>query len=151
MEKLLLECPPETLHRRVIKAVPFPAHRGGEAVAFQDVSELIRAVLAAPLPSEMPFIQDTSTDKKWVDEGLVVLAINIGESSSTVREHVNKYGLAFHVLLDITRDVSLGILCTSHSCYFFHRQTKYNPGDKNRPLLQYDRDKKKSQEDYSLA
>jgi len=60
-----------------------------------------------PCRSEMPFIQDTFTDKKWADEGLVVLAIDIGESPSTVSEFVKEYGLTFPVLLDITRDVSL--------------------------------------------
>ncbi len=60
-----------------------------------------------PCRSEMPFIQDTFTDKKWADKGLVVLAIDIGESSSTVSEFVKKYGLTFTVLLDITQDVSL--------------------------------------------
>ena len=60
-----------------------------------------------PCRSEMPFIQDTFTDKKWADKGLVVLAIDIGESPSTVSEFVNKYGLTFPVLLDITQDVSL--------------------------------------------
>ena len=60
-----------------------------------------------PCRSEMPFIQDTFTDKKWADEGLVVLAIDIGESPSAVSEFVKKYGLTFPVLLDITQDVSL--------------------------------------------
>jgi peroxiredoxin len=65
------------------------------------------ATWCPPCCSEMPFIQDTFTDKKWVDEGLVVLAIDIGESPSTVREFVKNYGLTFPVLLDVTRDVSL--------------------------------------------
>jgi len=60
-----------------------------------------------PCRSEMPFIHDTFTDKKWVDEGLVVLAIDIGESLSTVRDFVKYYGLTFPVLLDVTRDVFL--------------------------------------------
>ena len=60
-----------------------------------------------PCRSEMPFIQDTFTDKKWADAGLVVLAIDIGESPSTVREFVKNYGLTFPVLLDVARDVSL--------------------------------------------
>ncbi len=46
----------------------------------------------------MPFIQDTFTDKRWADEGLVVLAIDIGESSSTVKDFVNRYELTLHVL-----------------------------------------------------
>ena len=60
-----------------------------------------------PCRSEMPFIQNIFTDKKWAEEGLVVLAIDIGESPSTVREFVKKEGLTFPVLLDIARDVSI--------------------------------------------
>lgn len=60
-----------------------------------------------PCRSEMPFFQDTFTNKKWAEEGLVVLAIDIGESPSTVSKFVDKYGLTFPVLLDITQDVSL--------------------------------------------
>ncbi len=60
-----------------------------------------------PCRAEMPFIQDTFADKKWADKGLVVLAVDIGESPLTVSEFVNNYGLTFPVLLDITKDVSL--------------------------------------------
>ena len=59
-----------------------------------------------PCRSEMPFIQDVFADKEWVEEGLVVLAIDIGESPSTVREFVKTDGLTFPVLLDITGDMS---------------------------------------------
>jgi peroxiredoxin len=55
----------------------------------------------------MPFIQNIFTDKKWAEEGLIVLAIDIGESPSTVREFVKKEGLTFPVLLDIEREVSI--------------------------------------------
>jgi len=65
------------------------------------------ATWCPPCRSEMPFIQETYTDKKWADEGLVVLAIDIGEKASIVGEFVNNYGLTFPVLLDIERDVSL--------------------------------------------
>ncbi len=60
-----------------------------------------------PCRAEMPFIQDIFADKKWADEGLVVLAMDIGESLPTVSEFVKNYGLTFPVLLDITKDVSL--------------------------------------------
>ena len=59
-----------------------------------------------PCRSEMPFIQDIFTNKKWAEERLVVLAINIGESPATVREFMKKEGLTFPALLDITQDVS---------------------------------------------
>ena len=57
--------------------------------------------------SEMPFVQGTFIDQKWADKGLVVLAIDIGESPSTVSEFMKEYGLTFQVLLDTTQDVSL--------------------------------------------
>ena len=47
MNKLLLESPPETLHRRIIIAVPFPVHRGLQPEPRQYISVLMRAVLAA--------------------------------------------------------------------------------------------------------
>ena len=65
------------------------------------------ATWCPPCRAEMPLIQNTFTDKKWAGEGLVVLAIDIGESPPTVREFVKNYGLTFPVLLDIARDVSL--------------------------------------------
>ena len=69
--------------------------------------------------SEMPFIQDVFTDKKWADEGLVVLTIDIGESPSAVREFVKEYGLTFPVLLDIKGDVSLEYYVRSIPTTFF--------------------------------
>ena len=72
-----------------------------------------------PCRSEMPFIQDTFTDKKWVDEELVVLAIDIGESPSTVSEFAKEYGLTFHILLDVARDVSLEYYVRAMPTTFF--------------------------------
>jgi peroxiredoxin len=63
------------------------------------------ATWCPPCRSEMPLIQNIFADKKWVGKGLVVLAIDIGESQATVREFVKKYGLTFPVLLDSTQDV----------------------------------------------
>ncbi len=77
------------------------------------------ATWCPPCRSEMPFIQDTFTDKKWADEGLVVLAIDIGESSSTVREFVENYGLTFPVLLDSTQDVFLEYYARAIPTTFF--------------------------------
>ncbi len=96
----------------------------GQSVALSDfrgkpVLVNFWASWCSPCRSEMPFIQDTFTDKKWVDEGLVVLAIDIGESSSTVKEFVNKYGLTFPVLLDRTQDVFLEYYARSIPTTFF--------------------------------
>jgi len=53
--------------------------------------------------SEMPYIQEIY--EEWTDKGLVVLAINIGESSSKVEEFMQGYNLSFTVLLDTKQDV----------------------------------------------
>jgi len=49
MYQLLLERLPETLHRRIIIAVPFTAHRGLQPEPFQDISVLMQAILTAPI------------------------------------------------------------------------------------------------------
>ena len=48
--------------------------------------------------SEMPYIQQVYDE--WSDKGLVILAINMGESSSKVSEFMKSYNLSFPVLLD---------------------------------------------------
>ena len=57
-----------------------------------------------PCREEMPYIQQVYAE--WSDRGLVVLAVNIGESSTTVKEFVQSYGLSFSVLLDTKQDVA---------------------------------------------
>ncbi len=52
---------------------------------------------------EMPLMQEVY--EEWSDKGLVILAINLGESPSTVEEFVQKHNLSFTVLLDTKRDV----------------------------------------------
>ena len=47
--QFLLERPPETLHRGIIVTVTFPAYRGYEAMLFQDIPEIMGAVLAAAI------------------------------------------------------------------------------------------------------
>jgi len=46
----------------------------------------------------MPYIQQVYDE--WLDKGLVVLAINVGDSSSQVGQFMQDYGLSFPVLLD---------------------------------------------------
>ncbi len=53
--------------------------------------------------SDMPLMQEVY--EEWSDQGLVILAINQGESPSTVEEFVQKHNLSFTVLLDTKRDV----------------------------------------------
>jgi cytochrome c biogenesis protein CcmG/thiol:disulfide interchange protein DsbE len=51
-----------------------------------------------PCVYEMPYIQEVYD--KWSGDGLVVLAINIGESLSQAREFMESSQLSFPVLLD---------------------------------------------------
>jgi len=54
--------------------------------------------------SEMPYIQEIY--EEWSNKGLVLLAINIGESSSTVEGFMQNHNLSFTVLLDTKQDVA---------------------------------------------
>jgi len=53
----------------------------------------------------MPFLEEI--DEEWSEKGLMMLAIDIGESSSTVKTFLQSYGYSFPVLLD-TRSVVAG-------------------------------------------
>ena len=57
-----------------------------------------------PCRTEMPYIQQVY--EEWSDKGLVVLAINIGESASRVEEFLQRYNLYLPVLLDIRQVVA---------------------------------------------
>jgi len=62
------------------------------------------ATWCPPCRSEMPYIQEIY--EEWSDKGLVVLAINIGESSSKAEGFMQSYNLSFTVLLDTKQDVA---------------------------------------------
>ncbi len=57
-----------------------------------------------PCRIEMPYIQQVYDE--WHSKGLVVLAINIGESPSQVKEFMQSQGLSFPVLLDMQGKVA---------------------------------------------
>ncbi len=56
------------------------------------------ATWCGPCRGEMPYLQQIY--EKWQIRGLVLLAINIGESSSDVEEFMQSQGLSLPVLLD---------------------------------------------------
>jgi len=60
-----------------------------------------------PCRMEMPVFQEVSKDDMWKAGGLVILAVNLGESSSRVQEFVEYYGLTFPVLLDTSSKVGM--------------------------------------------
>jgi len=62
------------------------------------------ATWCSPCRSEMPYIQQVY--EEWSGQGLVVLAINIGESSSQVERFIQAYNLSFPVLLDMAGKVA---------------------------------------------
>ena len=57
-----------------------------------------------PCRSEMPYIQQVYDE--WSDKRLMVLAINIGESSAKAKEFMQSYGLSFPVLLDTNEKIA---------------------------------------------
>jgi peroxiredoxin len=64
------------------------------------------ATWCGPCQVEMPYIQEVSEDKDWVDQGLVILGINIGEESSDVEKFMEDNSLFFPVLLDTDATVA---------------------------------------------
>ena len=62
------------------------------------------ATWCGPCRIEMPFIQEIYDE--WQDKGLVILAINIRETSSEVQQFMQSNNFSFPVLLDINGDVS---------------------------------------------
>src|SRR4030042_1886480 len=56
------------------------------------------ATWCGPCRGEMPYLQQIY--EKWQTMGLVLLAINIGESPSDVEEFMQSQGLSLPVLLD---------------------------------------------------
>ena len=75
------------------------------------------ATWCGPCRAEMPFIQEVYEDEEWREQGLVILAVNVGESSSTVQSFIEDNGLFFPVLLDkskkVTRDYNISGIPTT--------------------------------------
>ena len=64
------------------------------------------ATWCGPCRLEMPFIQDIYEDEGFSDKGLVVLAVNIGEDSSTAKRFMVDKKLTFTVLLDTDKKIA---------------------------------------------
>jgi peroxiredoxin len=62
------------------------------------------ATWCPPCRMEIPFIEEIHTE--WQDRGLVILAVDAGESTSTVRNFLQAYGYSVTVLLDATQTVT---------------------------------------------
>ena len=70
-----------------------------------------------PCRAEMPYIQQIY--EEWSDKGLEVLAIDIGESSSKVKEFLQSQGLSIPVLLDTEKNVAQEYNITGIPTTFF--------------------------------
>ena len=64
------------------------------------------ATWCGPCRAEMPFIQDIYENEGFSDKGLIVLAVNIGEDSSTAKIFMVDNGLTFAVLLDADQKIA---------------------------------------------
>lgn len=62
------------------------------------------ATWCGPCRSEMPHLEDIYSE--WKDKDLVFFAVNVGETSSDVREFMEYYGFTMPVLLDGAKTVS---------------------------------------------
>jgi len=62
------------------------------------------ATWCGPCLFEMPYIQEVYDE--WAERGLVILAINVGESLTTVKEFMHYFNLSFPVLLDMKKNVA---------------------------------------------
>ena len=62
------------------------------------------ATWCAPCLFEMPYIQEVYDE--WAEPGLVVLAINVGESPSRVENFMHYFNFSFPVLLDMKKNVA---------------------------------------------
>ena len=63
------------------------------------------ATWCAPCRYEMPLFQEIFKDNKWIEKGLVILAVNLQESADNVRLFIAQYGFSYTVLLDSTGEV----------------------------------------------
>ncbi|MFC1952384.1 peroxiredoxin family protein [Chloroflexota bacterium] len=75
------------------------------------------ATWCPPCRSEMPYIQEIY--EEWSGKGLVVLAINIGESSTQADGFMQSNNLTFTVLLDTTQKVAQSYNITGIPTTFF--------------------------------
>jgi len=65
-----------------------------------------------PCVYEMPYLQQVYDE--WLDKGLVVLAINVGESSSRVGGFMQSHGLSLPVVLDTN-----GVIAQKYNIRYF--------------------------------
>jgi peroxiredoxin len=63
------------------------------------------ATWCSPCKFEMPFFQEIYEDEKWLQEGLVILAVDYQENVNDVQLFIIYYGYSFTVLLDTSGEI----------------------------------------------
>jgi peroxiredoxin len=58
------------------------------------------ATWCGPCRMEMPYMQEIYEEGVWADRGVVIAAVNIGESASLARSFMDEFGFEFEILLD---------------------------------------------------
>jgi len=84
-------------------------HRNGESVSLEDyqgkkVFLNFWATWCGPCEIEMPYMEQIHLD--YEDENLAIIAVNVGENPSTVRQYVEENGYTFDVLFDVETEVA---------------------------------------------
>lgn len=75
------------------------------------------ATWCPPCRYELPFLQEIYGE--WSERGLVLLTIDVGESTATVKDFVAKNKLTLPVLLDTKRSVAQKYAVTAYPTTFF--------------------------------
>jgi peroxiredoxin len=58
------------------------------------------ATWCGPCRAEMPFMQEVYENPDWSAQGLVMVAVNVGESASQAEAFMEEFGFEFLVILD---------------------------------------------------
>ena len=64
------------------------------------------ATWCGPCRMEMPYIQEVFEDADWGEQGLMILAVNVGESPEKIKSFMEEDGLSFTVLMDRDQSVA---------------------------------------------
>ena len=65
------------------------------------------ATYCGPCRYEMPLLQEIYEDPEWSERGLLIIAINLSESKTTVQEFMEENNYSFMVLLDMSGTVGM--------------------------------------------
>ena len=75
------------------------------------------ATWCGPCRGEMPYLEQIY--QEWSNNGLILLTINIGESSSQIGDFMREYNLSMPVLLDIRKTIAEEYNITAIPTTFF--------------------------------